>query len=125
MAAKAEELAQMPSLKERKKMAGRKHGSVAQSGHAVERFGIIQIKDAALFRGCVLADLLCVRPDDASGAHLRRSAFQFLVNLGGKNDGVAASALEDREDHGSLGGIELLDQSIHQAFADERMVDQA
>lgn len=105
--------------------AQRRAGLVAGAGHAVEGFGIVEIQNATFFRGRILADFFCVRPDDTARTDIGRCAFEFLVNARRKNDGMTTTTLENGEDHGSFGGIELLDQSVNKAFADERMIDQA
>ena len=86
---------------------------VGGTGYSVECIGIIQIQDTAFLGGGVLASFFAVGPHYAASANLGGRTFQFLVNPGGKNDGMAAPSLNNRQNYGGFGRIEQLDQAIH------------
>ena len=72
----------------------------------------------------MFADVVLVGPDYGAGADIEWSGFEFGVEAGRKDNGMAAASFEDGKNDGRARFMEASDQVANQAGADQRMIDQ-
>ncbi len=91
---------------------------VERTGGAGESFGVVEIEDAAFFRGGEFVNFGAVGPDYRASADLEWRDEQFRKKLLRKNNWMATAPQKRGKNYGRARSIENRDEIVNQGGAD-------